>query len=64
MSEIVQPGGYSREMAGKKDTDATKNLPPDEPTQVGPGGTKLGLPTRGEVLAAIRKVAKKPHHPS
>jgi hypothetical protein len=45
-------------MAGKKDTDATKNLPPDRPTQVGPGGTKLGLPTRGEVMAALRRVAK------
>ena len=47
-------------MAGKKNTDATKNLPPDHPTQVGPGGTKLGLPTREEVMDALRKVAKKP----
>jgi hypothetical protein len=47
-------------MAGKKDTDATKNLPPDEPTQIGPGGTKLGLPKRADVMAALRKVAKKP----
>jgi hypothetical protein len=47
-------------MAGKKSTDATKNLPEDHPTQVGPGGTKLGLPTREEVLAALTKVAKKP----
>jgi len=47
-------------MSGKKSTDATKNLPPDEPTQVGPGGTKLGLPTRAEVTEALRKVAKKP----
>ena len=47
-------------MSGKKDTDATQNLPADHPTQVGPGGTKLGLPTRGEVLKALRKVAKKP----
>jgi hypothetical protein len=47
-------------MSGKKSTDATKNLPPDEPTQVGPGGTKLGLPTRKEVDAALTKVAKKP----
>ena len=46
-------------MAGKKSTDATKNLPADHPTQVGPGGTKLGLPTREDVMAAIRKVAKK-----
>jgi len=47
-------------MAGKKSTDATKNLPEDYPTQVGPGGTKLGLPTRGEVIAALMTVAKKP----
>ena len=44
-------------MAGKPSTDATKNLPPDEPTQVGPGGTKLGLPKRSDVMAALRKVA-------
>lgn len=48
-------------MTGKKDYDATKKLPPDHPTQVGPGGTKLGLPTRREVLAALRKVAQKPN---
>jgi hypothetical protein len=47
-------------MAGKKDTDATQNLPPDHPTQVGPGGTKLGLPKRKDVMAALAKVAKKP----
>jgi hypothetical protein len=47
-------------MAGKKSEDATKNLPEGHPTQVGPGGTKLGLPTLGEVMAALRKVAKKP----
>jgi hypothetical protein len=47
-------------MAGKKSTDATKNLPPDEPTQVGPGGTKIGLPKRKDVMAALRKVAKVP----
>ena len=47
-------------MSGKKSTDATQNLPEDHPTQVGPGGTKLGLPTRREVMAALRKVAKKP----
>ena len=28
-------------MAGKKSTDATKNLPAESPTQVGPGGTRL-----------------------
>lgn len=45
-------------MSGKKSTDATQNLPPDQPTQVGPGGTKLGLPTRDEVMAALRRAAK------
>jgi hypothetical protein len=33
-------------MAGKKQTDATRNLKPDDPTQVLPKGTKTGLPTR------------------
>ena len=47
-------------MAGKKDTDATQNLPPGEPTQVLPKGTKTGLPTREQVMAALAKVAKKP----
>lgn len=50
-------------MSGKKDTDATQNLPPDHPTQVGPGGTKLGLPTRDQVMADLAKVAK-PKRPS
>ena len=47
-------------MSGKKQTDATQNLSPDDPTQVLPKGTKTGLPTRGDVMAALRKVAKKP----
>lgn len=47
-------------MAGKKSTDATGNLPPDEPTQVAPKGTKIGLPKREDVMAALRKVAKVP----
>jgi hypothetical protein len=45
-------------MSGKKSEDATKNLPADHPTQVGPGGTKLGLPTRREVMAALTKFAR------
>jgi hypothetical protein len=32
-------------MAGKKDLDATKNLPEGEPTQVTPKGQKIGLPS-------------------
>jgi hypothetical protein len=47
-------------MAGKKQTDATQNLPPGEPTQVLPKGTKTGLPKRADVMAALRQVAKKP----
>lgn len=50
-------------MAGKKSTDATKNLPPDHPTQVAPSGTKLGLPTRGEVMDALKKFARPKTNP-
>lgn len=46
-------------MAGKKDKDATKNLPPDEPTQVLPGGTKTGLPMRKQIDSALAKIARK-----
>ena len=45
-------------MAGKKQHDATKNLPPDEPTQVLPKGTKTGLPKRGQVMADLAKIAR------
>jgi hypothetical protein len=45
-------------MAGKKSTDATQNLSPDEPTQVLPKGTKTGLPTRKQVMADLARVAK------
>ena len=47
-------------MAGKKDYDATKNLPEGEPTQDLPKGTKTGLPKRRSVFAALDKIAKKP----
>jgi hypothetical protein len=56
------PGRYL--MAGKKQTDATGNLPPDHPTQIGPGGTKIGLPTRDQVMADLAKVAKAKNRPS
>jgi hypothetical protein len=46
-------------MAGKKQTDATQNLPPGEPTQVLAEGTKTGLPTRREVFSALAKVGRK-----
>jgi hypothetical protein len=50
---------YPALMAGKKSTDATQNLPPDHPTQVGPGGTKLGLPKRSEVEDMLRRLSGK-----
>jgi hypothetical protein len=46
-------------MAGKKDYDATKNLPQGEPTQELPGGTKVGRPKRRDVFAALSKIAGK-----
>jgi hypothetical protein len=45
-------------MAGKKQTDATQNLPEGEPTQELPKGTVTGLPTRSQVMDALAKVAR------
>jgi hypothetical protein len=45
-------------MAGKKDTDATKNLSEGEPTQALPKGTKTGLPTRKQVENAIGQLPR------
>jgi len=45
-------------MTGKKDHDATKQLPPDEPTEVTEKGLKIGLPKRSTVMDALRRVAK------
>jgi hypothetical protein len=45
-------------MAGTKDHDATKKLPPEEPTQVTDKGLKIGLPKRSAVMDALRRVAK------
>ena len=47
-------------MAGKKNQDATQNLPEGEPTQTLPKGTETGLPKRKDVFRALEKVAKKP----
>ncbi|HEU5371078.1 MAG TPA: hypothetical protein VFU51_01680 [Gaiellaceae bacterium] len=48
-------------MAGKKQTDATHKLRPDDPTQELPKGTKTGLPTRRQVFAALDRLSgKKP----
>ncbi len=47
-------------MSGKKDYDATKNLPPGEPTEITEKGLKIGLPKRSDIFAVLRKVAQKP----
>jgi hypothetical protein len=47
-------------MAGEKDVNAAKNLPPDKPTQETDKGLKVGVPTREAVLAALRRVARIP----
>jgi hypothetical protein len=46
-------------MAGKKDYNATKNLPDREPTQTLPKGTETGLPKRKDVFGALDKIVKK-----
>lgn len=46
-------------MAGKKQTDATKNLSPDEPTEVLKGGTKVGLPKRSDVIDMLSRLSGK-----
>ena len=45
-------------MSGKKQTDATSNLRPEDPTQVLPKGTKTGLPTREQVMGDLAKLAR------
>jgi hypothetical protein len=61
LAGVVELPRYAgRTMAGKKSYDATKKLPEGEPTQVLPGGTKVGLPTRESIFEALRKVARKP----
>ena len=42
----------------KTDDDATKNLKPEDETQVTPKGTKLGLLKRSEVLADFKKIVR------
>lgn len=41
-----------------QDDDATKNLKPEDKTQVAPKGTKIGLLRKGEVLDTFRKIVK------
>ena len=45
-------------MSGKKDYDATKNLGPDDPTEVTAKGLKIGLPLKRDVMAALEKIAR------
>jgi hypothetical protein len=56
---LARAGGTVLLMAGKKQTDATQNLPPGEPTQVLPKGTKTGLPKRRDVFALIDRLSGK-----
>jgi hypothetical protein len=46
-------------MAGKKQTDATQNLRPDDPVQELPKGTKTGLPKRSEVMDLLSRLSGK-----
>jgi hypothetical protein len=41
-----------------KDDDATQNLRPEDQTQHGKKGTKIGLLRRSEVLADFRKMLR------
>ena len=60
VSITVWAGHYpGRTMAGKKDHDATKNLPEDEPTQVLPKGTKTGLPEAPGCVPGAREDRQK-----
>jgi hypothetical protein len=56
---VAQRRYSGRTMTGKKDHDATKNLDPDEPTEVTEKGLKIGVPLKKDVLAALEKVARK-----
>ena len=46
---------------GKKQTDATQTLRPDDPTQVLPKGTKTGLPTRSQYLCLSHSPSRRAH---
>lgn len=41
-----------------KDDDATQNLRPEDETQRGKAGTKIGKLPKEEVMADFRKIAK------
>ena len=56
---VLNPRYREGAMAGKKNhEDATKQLPPDEPTLETDKGLKIGLPKRSTVMDALRRVAK------
>jgi hypothetical protein len=42
----------------KTDDDATKNLKPEDETQVAPKGTRIGLLRKREVLADFKKIVR------
>lgn len=42
----------------KTNDDATKNLKPDDKTQVTPKGTKIGLLSRASIFADFKKIAR------
>ena len=55
----VTPDDYAAAMARPKTgNDATKNLKPDDETQITPEGTKIGLLRKSEVMADFKKLAK------
>ena len=51
---------YSGSQMGRKpkDDDATQNLRPEDKTQRGKAGTKIGLLRKSEVLADFRKIVR------
>jgi hypothetical protein len=42
----------------KRKQDATGKLPPGAPTQTTSKGLKIGVPTRGELADAFRKITR------
>ena len=41
-----------------KDDDATQNLRPEDETQRGKQGTKIGLLRKGEIMADFKKIVR------
>jgi hypothetical protein len=59
-SWAVSERRYSGRQMGRKpkDDDATQNLRPEDKTQRAKAGTKIGLLSKDEVMAAFRKIVK------